>query len=199
MGPALVALSIPGSDAVHKISIIPRGIAALGYTMQLPTEDRFLMTSQELKNKIAMLLGGRVAEELIYREVSTGAQDDLRKATDIATSMVKLYGMSDKLGQRSFERDRQSVFLPTAQPSSRGDYSEETSREIDCEVRRIIDEQYERTREIIRSQETVLRDAAEVLLGKETISGEELKAIMSRHGPNGRDQHGLGATSPNQA
>ena len=151
VGHALVALSIPGSDAVHKISIIPRGIAALGYTMQLPTEDRFLMTGQELKNKIAVLLGGRAAEELIYREVSTGAQDDLRKATDIATSMVKVYGMSDKLGQRSFERDRQSLFLQPAQPPAQGDYSEETSREIDCEVRRIIDEQYERTRAIIRS------------------------------------------------
>jgi cell division protease FtsH len=184
VGHALVALSIPGSDAVHKISIIPRGIAALGYTMQLPTEDRFLMTSQELKNKIAVLLGGRAAEELIYQEVSTGAQDDLRKATDIATSMVKLYGMSDKLGQRSFERDRQPLFLQAAQPQSHGDYSEETSREIDCEVRRIIDEQYERAREIVGIQEPVLRDAASVLLGKETISGEELREIMNRHGRN---------------
>ena len=198
VGHALVAISIPGSDAVHKISIIPRGIAALGYTMQLPTEDRFLMTSQELKNKIAVLLGGRAAEELIYKEVSTGAQDDLRKATDIATSMVKLYGMSDKLGQRSFERDRQPLFLQTAQPSPQGDYSEETSREIDCEVRRIIDEQYERTREIIRSQEPVLRDAASVLLGKETISGEELKAIVSRHGQHPAAQHPEGV-SPNRA
>jgi cell division protease FtsH len=196
VGHALVALSIPGSDAVHKISIIPRGIAALGYTMQLPTEDRFLMTSQELKNKIAVLLGGRAAEELIYREVSTGAQDDLRKATDIATSMVKVYGMSDKLGQRSFERDRQSLFLQPAQPPAQGDYSEETSREIDCEVRRIIDEQYERTRAIIRRMEPVLRDAASVLLGKETISGEELKAIMSRHGENRPAQPGLETASP---
>jgi cell division protease FtsH len=198
VGHALVALSIPGTDAVHKISIIPRGIAALGYTMQLPTEDRFLMTSQELKNKIAVLLGGRAAEALIYKEVSTGAQDDLRKATDIAISMVKLYGMSDKLGQRSFERDRQPLFLQATQPSSQGDYSEETSREIDCEVRQIIDEQYERTSEIVRSQEPVLRDAASVLLGKETISGEELKAIVSRHGPHPAPQH-QAVVSPNRA
>jgi cell division protease FtsH len=198
VGHALVALSIPGTDAVHKISIIPRGIAALGYTMQLPTEDRFLMTSQELKNKIAVLLGGRAAEALIYKEVSTGAQDDLRKATDIAISMVKLYGMSDKLGQRSFERDRQPLFLQATQPSSQGDYSEETSREIDCEVRQIIDEQYERTSEIVRSQEPVLRDAASVLLGKETISGEELKAIVSRHGPHPAPQHPA-VVSPNRA
>jgi cell division protease FtsH len=113
VGHALVAMSIPGGDAVHKISIIPRGIAALGYTMQLPTEDRFLMTVSELKNRIAILLGGRAAEEVIYGEVSTGAQDDLRKATDIAKSMVKAYGMSEKLGQVSLERDRQSIFLQT--------------------------------------------------------------------------------------
>ncbi len=180
VGHALVALSIPGSDAVHKISIIPRGIAALGYTMQLPTEDRFLMTQTELKNKIAMLLGGRVAEETIYQEISTGAQDDLLKATDIAKSMVKAYGMSEKLGQVSFERDRRPLFLQTVQPETAGDYSEETAREIDCEVRRLIDEQYDRVRAILGSREPILRQAASVLLTKETISGEELKAIVAQ-------------------
>ncbi|MDQ6732949.1 MAG: ATP-dependent zinc metalloprotease FtsH [Nitrospirota bacterium] len=179
VGHALVAMSIPGSDAVHKISIIPRGIAALGYTMQLPTEDRFLMTQTELKNKIAVLLGGRVAEETIYQEISTGAQDDLLKATDIAKSMVKVYGMSEKLGQVSFERDRRPLFLQAAQPESNGDYSEETAREIDCEVRRLIDEQYDRVRIILGSQEAILRQAAAVLLTKETITGEELKAIVA--------------------
>ncbi len=177
VGHALVALSIPGVDAVHKISIIPRGIAALGYTMQLPTEDRFLMTYSELKNKIAVLLGGRAAEEIIYGEVSTGAQDDLRKATDIAKSMVKVYGMSEKLGQVSLERDRQSLFLQTLPSQTPADYSEQTSREIDCEVRRLIDDQYERARGLIKAQEPVLRNAAQVLLGKETITGEELKAL----------------------
>jgi len=179
VGHALVAMSIPGSDAVHKISIIPRGIAALGYTMQLPTEDRFLMTQTELKNKIAVLLGGRVSEETIYQEISTGAQDDLLKATDIAKSMVKVYGMSEKLGQVSFERDRRPLFLQAAQPESAGDYSEETAREIDCEVRRLIDEQYDRVRIILGSQEAILRQAASVLLTKETITGEELKAIVA--------------------
>jgi cell division protease FtsH len=179
VGHALVALSIPGSDAVHKISIIPRGIAALGYTMQLPTEDRFLMTQTELKNKIAVLLGGRMAEETIYQEISTGAQDDLLKATDIAKSMVKAYGMSEKLGQVSFERDRRPLFLQAAQPETAGDYSEETAREIDCEVRRLIDEQYDRVRIILGSQEAILRQAASVLLTKETISGEELKTIVA--------------------
>ncbi len=180
VGHALVAMSIPGSDAVHKISIIPRGIAALGYTMQLPTEDRFLMTQAELKNKIAVLLGGRVAEETIYQEISTGAQDDLLKATDIAKSMVKVYGMSEKLGQVSFERDRRPLFLQAAQPEIAGDYSEETAREIDCEVRRLIDEQYDRVRIILGSQEALLRQAASVLLTKETITGEELKAIVAQ-------------------
>ncbi|MCI1279487.1 MAG: ATP-dependent zinc metalloprotease FtsH [Nitrospira sp.] len=179
IGHALMAMSIPGGDAVHKISIIPRGIAALGYTMQLPTEDRFLMTVSELKNRIAVLLGGRAAEEVIYGEVSTGAQDDLRKATDIAKSMVKAYGMSEKLGQVSLERDRQSVFLQTGPSQTPGDYSEHTSREIDCEVRLLIDEQYERARTLITSQEPILRKAAQVLLEKETISGEELKTLAA--------------------
>ncbi|TAJ22925.1 MAG: ATP-dependent metallopeptidase FtsH/Yme1/Tma family protein [Nitrospirae bacterium] len=182
VGHALMALSIPGADTVQKISIIPRGIAALGYTLQLPTEDRFLMTKSELENKIAVLLGGRVAEEVIYREVSTGAQDDLLKATDIAKSMVKVYGMSDKLGQISFDRDRQPLFLQTGQPQTPGDYSEETSREIDCEIRRIIDEQYARVRTLLHSQQHILREAATVLLGKETITGEELKAIIAQTG-----------------
>ena len=113
VGHALVALTLPGMDAVQKISIIPRGVAALGYTLQLPTEDRFLMTKSELENKIAVLLGGRVAEELIYHEISTGARDDLLKATDIAKSMVKAYGMSEKLGQISFDGERQPLFLQT--------------------------------------------------------------------------------------
>ncbi len=182
VGHALMALSIPGADAVQKISIIPRGIAALGYTLQLPTEDRFLMTKSELENKIAVLLGGRVAEEIIYHEVSTGAQDDLMKATDIAKSMIKLYGMSEKLGQLSLERDRQPLFLQTGQPHAPGDYSEETAREIDCEVRRIIDEQHARVSTVLDSQQDVLREAAAVLLGRETITGEELKAIIAKSG-----------------
>lgn len=182
VGHALVALSIPGSDAVQKISIIPRGIAALGYTLQLPTEDRFLMTKSELENKIAVLLGGRAAEEIIYHEVSTGARDDLLKATDIAKSMVKAYGMSEKLGQISLDRNHQPLFLQTGQPQTLGDYSEETSREIDCEVRRIIDEQYARATTILGAQQDVLHEAAAVLLGKETITGEELEAIITKSG-----------------
>ncbi|HTN43543.1 MAG TPA: ATP-dependent zinc metalloprotease FtsH [Nitrospiria bacterium] len=180
VGHALVTLSIPGTDSVQKVSIIPRGIAALGYTLQLPTEERFLMTKSELENKIAVLLGGRIAEEVVYHEVSTGAQDDLLKATQIAKSMVKTYGMSEKLGQVTFDMERQPLFLQTGQPSLPGDYSDETSREIDDEIRRIIDEQYARVRKILVEQQGLLRHAASVLLEKETITGEELRAIIAQ-------------------
>ena len=180
VGHALVAVALPGADPIQKISIIPRGIAALGYTLQFPTEDRFLMTKSELENKIAVLLGGRVAEELVFQEVSTGARDDLLKATDIAKNMIKAYGMSDKLGQVNFDRDHQPLFLATGQPQTGGDYSEETAREIDCEVRRIIDEQYVRVRSLLSAQQEALRQAAAVLLNKEVITGEELQAIAAR-------------------
>jgi cell division protease FtsH len=122
VGHALVALSFPGSDTIQKISIIPRGIAALGYTLQLPTEDRFLMTKTELENKIAVLLGGRIAEELTFSEASTGAQNDLVKATDIAKSMIKSYGMSDKLGTVTLDRERQPLFMQIQAPQEKGDY-----------------------------------------------------------------------------
>ena len=179
VGHALMALALPGSDTVQKISIIPRGVAALGYTLQLPTEDRFLMTQSELENRIAVLLGGRIAEELVYNEVSTGAQDDLLKATDIARSMIKAYGMSPKFGQVSFERDARMQFLHTAQPQPTGDYSELTAHEIDCEVRRIIDEQYDRVHAILGARREVLHDAAAFLLDKESMTGDELRTLVS--------------------
>ena len=179
-GHALIALSLPGSDQVQKISIIPRGVAALGYTLQLPTEDRFLMTKSELENKVAVLLGGRIAEETIFGEASTGAQNDLVKATDIAKSMVKAYGMSEKLGTITLERERQPQFLQLPVASEKGDYSEETAREIDCEVRRIIDEQYERVRRLLGDKKAALQQGAQLLLEREVITGAELKAIMER-------------------
>jgi cell division protease FtsH len=180
VGHALVALSFPGSDTIQKISIIPRGIAALGYTLQLPTEDRFLMTKTELENKIAVLVGGRIAEELTFGEASTGAQNDLVKATDIAKSMVKSYGMSDKLGTVTLDRERQPLFIQIQAPQEKGDYSEETAREIDCEVRRIIDEQYERVKRILAEKKRALIEGAKVLLEREVISGGDLKAIMDK-------------------
>ncbi|MBK8011777.1 MAG: ATP-dependent zinc metalloprotease FtsH [Deltaproteobacteria bacterium] len=179
IGHALMAMSIPSFDTIQKISIIPRGIAALGYTLQLPTEDRFLMTRSELENKIAVFLGGRVAEELIYRETSTGARDDLLKATDIARSMVKAYGMSDKLGQISFERDRRPMDLEAPGSSSSGEYGAETAREIDSEVRRILEEQHTRVTETLRVKTDLLRQGARLLLEKETLTGMELQALAT--------------------
>ena len=181
VGHALVALSFPGSDPIQKISVIPRGIAALGYTLQLPTEDRFLMTKTELENKIAVLLGGRIAEELIFGEASTGAQNDLVKATDIAKSMIKSYGMSDKLGTVTLDRERQPLFMQIQAPQEKGDYSEETAREIDCEVRRIIDEQYERVKRLLTERKAALLEGAKRLLEQEVISGSDLKAIMDKY------------------
>ncbi len=181
VGHALVALSFPGSDPIQKISIIPRGISALGYTLQLPTEDRFLMTKTELENKVAILLGGRIAEELIFGEASTGAQNDLLKATDIAKSMVKSYGMSDKLGTVTLEHERQPLFMQTQRSQEKGDYSEETAREIDCEVRRIIDEQYEFVKRLLAERKRALTEGAIVLLDQEVISGSDLQAIMDKH------------------
>ena len=181
MGHALVALSFPGSDPIQKISIIPRGIAALGYTLQLPTEDRFLMAKTELENKIAVLLGGRNAEELIFGEASTGAQNDLVRATDIAKNMVKSYGMSEKLGTVTLNRERQPLIMQIQAPQEKGDYSEETAREIDCEVRRIIDKQYDRVRWLLAEKKRALVEGARALLDREVISGSELKAIMDNH------------------
>jgi cell division protease FtsH len=185
MGHAMVAMALAGTDPVHKISIIPRGIAALGYTMQLPTEDRFLMTESELENKVATLLGGRAAEELIFDEVSTGAHDDLSKATDIARSMVKTFGMSPRLGQVSLEKDRRGLMLQAPpDPAARVEYSEQTARAIDDEVRRIIDEQRDRATEVLSRRHEVLLRAAQVLLAKETITGNELRDLLAASEPS---------------
>jgi cell division protease FtsH len=179
LGHALVALSLPGTDPVQKISIIPRGIAALGYTMQVPTEDRFLMKRTELLNRIASLLGGRAAEEIVFEDISTGAHNDLSRATDIARSMVKEYGMSDAVGQVYFAREKRSMFLNVPVEGG-GEYSEETARIIDDEVRKIIGEQYARALEILGAQQEILERGATVLLEKEKIDGDELKALMGK-------------------
>jgi len=179
LGHALVALSVPNADPIQKVSIIPRGIAALGYTLQRPTEDRYLMTKSELIDKLTTLLGGRVAEELTFDEVSTGAQNDLVKATDIARSMVKEYGMSESMGLVAFERDHQSLYLQTAPFSSSPEYSEETSREIDAEIKRIIDEAHQRARKILTKKKKVLDSVAQILLEKEVIQGDELTRLVS--------------------
>jgi len=161
LGHAIVALSLPGTDPVHKISIIPRGIAALGYTMQVPTEDRFLMTKTELLNKITSLLGGRAAEEIVFEDISTGAHNDLAKATDIARSMVKEYGMSSKVGQVYFAREKRAPFFQTGLEGA-VDYSEATAEMIDNEVREIISEQYSRALEILRENKEVHKNGARI-------------------------------------
>ena len=177
MGHAIVASSLPGTDPVKKISIIPRGIAALGYTMQTPTEDRFLMNKSELFNRIATLLGGRAAEEIVFEDISTGAHNDLARATDIARSMVKEYGMSAKVGQIYFAREKRNQFLNMPMEGA-VEYSEATAELIDNEVREIINNQYKRTMEILMEKRDVLDQGAEILLEKEKIEGNQLNALM---------------------
>jgi cell division protease FtsH len=180
-GHALVAASVPSGDPVHKIYIIPRGIAALGYTLQLPTEDRYLLTRSELLDRLAVLLGGRSAEALIYGEVSTGAQNDLQRAADIARRMVTEYGMSDRLGAVAFESERRPLFLPAGNGVSGlggKDYSEETAREIDQEIKRIVDESEGRVRQLLARERERLSAVAERLLVKEVLEGEELRALL---------------------
>ena len=179
MGHAIVALSLPGTDPVQKISIIPRGIAALGYTMQTPTEDRFLMSKSELLNKIATLLGGRAAEEIVFKEISTGAYNDLARATDIARSMVKEYGMSEKVGQVYFAREKRSQFLNMPLEGA-VEYSEATAEIIDSEVREIISGQYAKTRQILKEKKEILDKGAQLLLEKEKIEGEEIKMLLEQ-------------------
>jgi cell division protease FtsH len=164
-------------DPVRRISIIPRGIAALGYTLQLPTEDRYLMTKTELLDRLAVLLGGRVAEEIVFGEISTGAHNDLQRATDIATSMVKEYGMSEKLGYVTFEKEKRPLFLPTSLLSPK-EYSEETAKQIDAEVKKIIDESYQKVKEILTSRRDNLEELARLLLEKEVVEEAELKKIV---------------------
>jgi cell division protease FtsH len=179
IGHALVALSLPGSDPVHKITIIPRGIAALGYTLQVPTEDRFLMKKTELMNRIAALLGGRAAESIVFGDVSTGAHNDLSKATDIARSMVKEYGMSEKVGQVYFAREKQSRYLNVPDMQGAMDYSQKTAEVIDEEVREIISRQYAVAVRILENRRQVLEKSAALLLEKETIEGDELKQQLA--------------------
>jgi cell division protease FtsH len=173
------------TDPVHKISIIPRGIAALGYTMQRPTEDRYLMTKQELLDRLAVLLGGRVAEEIIFDEVSTGAHDDLSKSTDIARSMVKEFGMSEKLGQITFEKERRSMFLEVTPGFSSRDYSDETAREIDNEMKRIVENTYNLVKSTLTGNRDLLETVAKILLEKEVLEGEELRRLIKE----GKDEH----------
>ncbi|MBI3327398.1 MAG: ATP-dependent zinc metalloprotease FtsH, partial [Nitrospinae bacterium] len=176
-GHALVAASLPNADPVHRISIVPRGIAALGYTLQLPLEDRYLMTRSELLDKLAVLLGGRVAEELVFAEISTGAHNDLQRATDIVRRMIMEYGMSPKFGPLTFEHKRGPMFLDGGFPGAK-EYSEETAREIDQEVARITQETYARVQDLLSKRRDDLERLARRLLEKEMVEGEELRDLL---------------------
>jgi cell division protease FtsH len=180
MGHALIALSLPGVDPVHKVSIIPRGVGALGYTIQRPIEDRFLMTKEELESKMAVLLGGRAAELIVFNHLSTGAADDLRRVTDIARSMVTRYGMSEKLGSVAYERDPGN-FLAGADrpyPVREREYADETAAAVDEEVRTIVDGVFERAQGILKARRAILDRAAKKLLEKETLEQSDLEALI---------------------
>src|SRR5690242_11696451 len=176
-GHALVAELMPGADPVSKISIIPRGVAALGYTQQLPTEDRYLMTRSELLARIHVLLGGRVAEEMIFGDVSTGAQNDLQKATEIARTMITQFGMSERLGLVALEGSRTPMFLPVPTQAPR-DYSEETARIVDEEIKKLLVECHNKVRDALMSQRQALEELAKLLLSKEVVERPELLAIL---------------------
>jgi len=194
MGHALIALAIPGSDKVHKVSIIPRGVGALGYTIQRPTEDRFLMTRQELENKMTVLLGGRAAETLMFDEVSTGAADDLAKVTDIARSMVMRFGMDSRLGNVAYEHPQSPLLGAELQFPPVKEYSEDTARNIDQAVRELVAKSFERALDILRARRELLERGAQRLLERETLTEDELERLVQEAGarePAGAERAGV--------
>jgi cell division protease FtsH len=182
-GHAIVATVLPNLDPVHKISIVQRGFGALGYTMQLPLEDRYLMTRTDLQSQLSVLLGGRSAEEIAFDEISTGAQNDLQRATDIARAMVTEFGMSDSIGAVNYDGHRHGTFIDTPFAHERGNYAEETALKIDVEIKRILTEAHETARRILRDHRDILDRISDRLLDKEVIESDELKAIMSEMRP----------------
>ncbi len=177
MGHALAAAAIPSADPVHKVSIIPRSIGALGYTMQRPTDDRYLLTMQELKDRMVALLSGRAAEDVVFGEISTGAADDLAKVTDIARQIVTRFGMVDAVGQAVLERKSQTYLGDQTIGVRERDYSEATAREIDVAVKQLIDEAYQRAKVLLSERRALLDDGARLLLEKETLTPEDFPAL----------------------
>jgi len=178
-GHALVASALTGMDPVHKISIVARGFGALGYTMQLPSEDRYLMQKQDLVNQITVLLGGRSAEEVALGEISTGAQNDLQRATDVARAMVTEWGMSERVGLVHYEQARRNRFLDMPMPAERGPYSEETAQLIDAEVKQIVAAAHQDARRILQEQRDALERVTRRLLEKEVMEGAELREMLA--------------------
>ena len=178
-GHAIVASLLPGLDPVHKISIVSRGFGALGYVMQLPLEDRYMMTMADLRHQLAVLLGGRTSEEVALGEVSTGAQNDLQRATDIARAMVTEYGMSPEMGLVSYDNSRRrAIFLDVPGGNERGPYAENTAQRIDAEVRRIIDEAHGTARRLLEDHREHLEALTARLLEKEVLDGDEVRALL---------------------
>jgi len=188
MGHALAAANLPGTDAVHKVSIIPRSIGALGYTMQRPTDDRFLITVRELKDRMVVLLAGRAAEQEVFGEVSTGAADDLVKVTDIARQIVTRFGMTEALGQAVLERKSQTYLGDQTIGFREKDYSEATAREIDLAVKKLIDESYTRAKEILIKRRAVLDEGARLLLKKETLTPEDFPPLVQAAPPPAKER-----------
>ncbi|MBI2379521.1 MAG: ATP-dependent zinc metalloprotease FtsH [Gammaproteobacteria bacterium] len=179
-GHALVAMLVEHADPVHKVSIIPRGIGALGYTLQLPTEDRHLYCEAELMDRLAVLLGGRVAEEICFGDLSTGAADDLQKATQLARRLILEFGMSGKLGPAAFAPPP-SLFLGGLGESARGVFSEETARQVDAEIVTLLQGVRERVVRLLRGEEGLLRRLAETLIERESLDGEGVRELLARH------------------
>jgi cell division protease FtsH len=190
-GHAIVAEFRPAADRVSKVSIIPRGVAALGYTQQIPTEDRYLLKKSELLDRIDVLLGGRVAEELVFSDVSTGAQNDLQRATDIARHMVTHYGMSDALGLATFEEPRTSMFLDLPMAQQRAEYSERTAQAIDDEIRKHLAEARERVRSTLGAQRDKLDVLAKLLQEKEVVDRATLDTLLSPAASNEEPTHAM--------
>ncbi len=178
-GHTLIAKLVPTAEPVHKVSIIPRGIGALGYTLQVPEREKFLATKNEILDQIAILLGGRVAEEIIFSDVSTGAQNDLERSSELARNMVCAYGMSEKLGAITFGKKQTSMFLGTDYGEQKN-YSEETARQIDAEVKSIVENSYERVKELMSKHKNTLDSLASQLEKKEVLSGEEVDVIIEQ-------------------
>jgi len=198
-GHALVALSMKHGDPVHRVTIIPRSIGALGATLQLPTEERYLMTREELRDRICVLMGGRVAEELACEDISTGAEDDLERATEMARLMVCRFGMSDALGAATFGRSGRARFLALPMEAVERNFSEETARLIDAEVKGLLDTEHQRARRELEAKRVVLERIANELLRSETLQRGELEALLLTNSPNGKPSSAVGVKEDGRA
>jgi cell division protease FtsH len=180
MGHVLVAAALTGQDKVHKVSIIPRGIGALGYTLQRPTEDRYLMTRRELQDRMAVLLGGRAAESLLLAEISTGAEDDLVRATDVARSMVMRFGMDARLGPVAYERTPSPLLpLPAELAAPQRQFSDATGRDIDAAIQQLVDAAFRRATEVLAARKALLERASQQLLARETLDEGEVQQLLA--------------------